>query len=732
MIKVEPEILNKYIGWPFKEGGRDKDGIDCLGLVIKYLNDQGYKGGAASEKGYSENFIQTFKLIKELSLKEENPILQENDIIYFILEKKQGIHCGVYLGYDKFLHISEGTTSRVSRLSSMAKNRIKGIIRPSKETEMILPAAGKKYVVPVLAVIGAIVVGFYGGWAFSAMIYGATVGAGIGYAITSRPPGDLEGGGLGATSPKYKFGALRNTRSNEIPVPLVYGECRVAGNIIYSSPLTGGTTVYQFIAVSEGPINAIESVRFNDQVWSNFPGCSYTAYLGTSTQNVDSRGSDDVKGLRYTAYLAITFEASEKLPNIPTVTSVVEGLKVETWAESAWSGSSYTKNPAACIRDYLLRAKEVGGAGLTSADVDDTSFGEVYDTCEVLVSDNDGGTEPRYELNYVIDTRRSVLDNLQDMLATFGGYLVFKAGKLHLGVKKSASVDHTFSMSNIKSESFSYGYIPKENQANRVGVQYLDINQGDVKPIAWVDDYEDQVSRGIIEKVYPMLGIGRFSQAARMAWQILYDLKINPIFCNFESGINALDVEPGDIFQLSHDVPVWTNKQFMIAAVQETAEDELAISGIAFNTSIYNDGYGSGIVNYSYGSPPSQYDPPPDVTNFSVEISKRTDLYFRWDRPSPALESMIRNYEIREGTTWATGFIVATLAANQFSYRMPILAAGTRTFHIKAISHMGIYSTNAASDSVAISAIPMSNVIASYYLWSQPGVYGGYPSLVPD
>lgn len=730
---IEPQILNKYIGWPFKEGGRDEQGIDCLGLVLRYLQDRGYNVKAGDSEGYLENFDKTLELVEKLRLKEKNPIMQENDVIYF--SRKREAHCGVYLGYDKYLHISDGLTSRVSHINSFARNRILGIIRPSETEENILPVAGRRAVVPILAVVGAVVVAYFAGPGlaahFFAAVYGATLGASIGYAITAREPGDLEGG-LGAGSPKYKFGALHNTRSNEIPVPLIYGECRVAGNIIYSSPLTGGTTVYQFIALSEGPVNAIGTVRFNDQTWSDFPGCSYTAYLGTSSQNVDSRGSADVNGLRRTAYLAITFEASEKLPNLPTVTSVVEGLKVETWAASAWSGSTYSQNPAACIRDYLLRSKEIGGAGLASGDIDDTSFGSVYDTCAASVSDGAGSTEARYELNYVIDTRRSVLDNLQDMLASFGGYLVYKAGKLHLGVKKSASVDHTFTMSNIKAGSFSYGYIPKENQINKVGVQYLDIDQGDVKPIAWVDDYEDQATRGIVEKVFPMLGIGRFSQAARMAWQILYDLKVNPIFCNFETGINALDVEPGDIAQVSHDIPSWTNKQFLIVAIQETVEDEVALDCIAFNTSIYNDGYGSGIETIDYGSPPSAYDSPPDVSDFSVEISKRTDLYMRWAKPSLALEATIRNYEIREGATWTVGWIVATLAANQFSYRMPILASGTRTFLIKAISQMGKYSTNSAQDSVAISAIPMSNVIASSYLWKSPGVYGGHPSLVPD
>jgi hypothetical protein len=38
-----------------------------------------------------------------------------------------------------------------------------------------------------------------------------------------------------ATSSTYEFGSSQNTRSNRLPIPVIYGRCKVAGNVVYES-----------------------------------------------------------------------------------------------------------------------------------------------------------------------------------------------------------------------------------------------------------------------------------------------------------------------------------------------------------------------------------------------------------------------------------------------------------------------------------------------------------------
>jgi len=53
------------------------------------------------------------------------------------------------------------------------------------------------------------------------------------------------------------------------------------------------------IVLCEGEIDSITDVRLNGEVIGNFPGCSYHAFTGTSTQNVETVTGLDLDGVQY-------------------------------------------------------------------------------------------------------------------------------------------------------------------------------------------------------------------------------------------------------------------------------------------------------------------------------------------------------------------------------------------------------------------------------------------------
>ena len=720
------KYLEKFIGIPFEMDGRDEEGIDCIGLVYKYLHDQGYQ--VELDPRCSKEWIEKadhkewLKLVlsygEKISIKELKP----NDIIYF--SWKNEIHAGVYVGNGKYIHISKDTTSRISRLNESAKARIAIIMRPSKTQKKTLPPAGRSAMQIVATAVGFVIGGLIGSFGGPAAAgWGAMIGASIGYSMFAPEPGDLGTGDLASKSPKYRFGGLRTTRSNEIPAGIIYGLNRVSGNIIYHRLSDDEKTAYQLIALGEGELNSITDVRINDEPFTDFTGCVYDAYVGTTTQEVDAIATD-CYGLRHTASLACTFIASEKLGSLPNkVTAKVEGLKIETWDGSEWTtAKTYSNNPAACIHDYLIRDKEIGGCGISRTNIDEDGFGEVSEYCDVLVSNGESGVEKRFELNYVIDTRRQAIDNLNDMLSSFGGYLIITGTTIKIAVKKPQTSVQSFTdgsdgkPANIKLDSFQYSYIPKDNQINRVGVQYVDINQDDTKPISYVDDFTDQDERGVIEKIFPMYSIGRMSQATRMAWQILYDLKMNPQVITFVSDITAMHIEPGDVSKVTHYLPQWTDKQILVASVQEKENNEYDIQSVSYNSSVYNDAYGSGIMTYDYGSPPNPYGAPPDVTGFEV-TSDGINLVFNWTKVSGKMDIAIKGYEIKEGLDWDSGSSIIGIGSDLSTYRTPIRTSGLRTFMIKAKSEYGIYSSATGEDSITITKVSGQNIVLSEYLW---------------
>lgn len=81
---------------------------------------------------------------------------------------------------------------------------------------------------------------------------------------------------------------------------------------------------------------------------------------------------------------------------------------------------------------------------------------------------------------------------------------------------------------------------------------------------------------------------------------------------------------------------------------------------------------------------------PPDVNGFTVtqKTSDPSQIRFKWDKPTPL---DIAYYEIREGTTWDEGEIVASYIIGLF-YDAVINNESPKTFWIKAINVGGMYS----------------------------------------
>jgi len=90
----------------------------------------------------------------------------------------------------------------------------------------------------------------------------------------------------------YKGGSIEVSATANAPVPLVYGNCEVTGNIIYKEDTTSATNNLA-VGLCEGQIEGIDSVRINGVnipvAPDTYQGCSYTPYYGTAAQTTDSR-----------------------------------------------------------------------------------------------------------------------------------------------------------------------------------------------------------------------------------------------------------------------------------------------------------------------------------------------------------------------------------------------------------------------------------------------------------
>lgn len=134
-----------------------------------------------------------------------------------------------------------------------------------------------------------------------------------------------------AQSPNYTLNPVSNTTSQIVPVPVVYGRVRMAGNIFYQQFYDDSKDIlYQHIGLSEGPIKSVNTndVMINDFTTAELSTVTKEVFLGTLDQPASA---NDPEGCTYPllAYVALKMEASEKLRGTPTVTVVLNGRDID-------------------------------------------------------------------------------------------------------------------------------------------------------------------------------------------------------------------------------------------------------------------------------------------------------------------------------------------------------------------------------------------------------------------
>ncbi len=100
------EIVNEWLGVPYKYGGSDRDGIDCSAFV-----------GIVYRKVYGINLHRTSNdMLRDVELIGRSQ-LREGDILFFTNSKGKVSHVGIYLKNDLFAHSSTSNGVSVSNLN---------------------------------------------------------------------------------------------------------------------------------------------------------------------------------------------------------------------------------------------------------------------------------------------------------------------------------------------------------------------------------------------------------------------------------------------------------------------------------------------------------------------------------------------------------------------------------------------------------------------------------------
>jgi hypothetical protein len=432
--------------------------------------------------------------------------------------------------------------------------------------------------------VGAAIVGALGGSAALAattVAFGLTVGGIVGYLAISV----VTSWALQALAPKQDFGAvgsrgiLVNQKNPISPHQFVYGQARVGGTITYYET-TGGNNkfLHQIITLTGHEVEEIGDIYINDEVvtWNSSSGLvsgrwngkiRIRKHLGDQTspdadllaESNQINGAFVGSGISY-LYVRYEFDQDVFANGIPLITAVVKGKKVY---DPRTAATAYSANAALCVRDYITSAY-----GLYDADVDDTVFSVAANVCDEVITLADGGTEARYAMNGVVSGGVSHSSILGQMMTACAGTLFWGAGQWKLIAADYVAPTKVLTLDDLRSgidldtrTNLRDQFNAVQGTFNNAGSRWITT---DYPPFAsTVFQTEDGGEQTLLDMQLPLTTSG--SAAQRIAKLTLFRAREQMTF-SADFGLNALDVEVGEIIALTIERYGWDEKEFEVAA----------------------------------------------------------------------------------------------------------------------------------------------------------------------
>lgn len=323
-------------------------------------------------------------------------------------------------------------------------------------------------------------------------------------------------------------------------------------------------------------------------------GTNYSFHDGDTPENYDTVG-----GYPAIAWLDMNFIVSNELNGNPSVSAVVMGKKVY---DTRTKKTAYSTNPAMCLRDFMLSKRYGLGRWISADDLDEDSWNKAADYCDEEISFLDASgaiiKAKRFELNMVIDQKNSALDWLQEILATFQGYLTLTNSKFKLHIESQTDISYKFNDDNCS--DLSVTPLSLNDTPNKYVVKIIDPRNNWTTVACNVEDYADQKERQkIITKEVNLNGTTSQYQALRLARFYRDQNLACPLTLSWKTGINGMHLEPGDVVTVSYH-GVFTELPVRITEIKQDDDGKFDISGRQYNDTIYGDALGGGVHWYNY------------------------------------------------------------------------------------------------------------------------------------
>lgn len=531
---------------------------------------------------------------------------------------------------------------------------------------------------------------------------------------------------FGSSSPTYK-GLLQTQTDQNLPIPLLYGTCKLAGNRIWQDE-NYTTTVRRIVAFSEGEICGYSDVRLNDIPLSDIAGVNIGYYVGTQYQEIDpiiaganhKERASKVGSLKNLAYIAIAVPRSQKIDANYNLTAIVKGRKIRVYENKYEYEIKYSENPAWVMFDFLTCYNGLGLAINNYGNISDDLINDLFDLdsfiesaayCDELLdcteTDANGNSstvkKPRFTFNMVFDSQTSARTILDEIYRCCRGGLFLKNGKLQFKIDKPEVLSKIFTQNDIIKGSETFQTIPKEEHYDILKCSFISPSHQyqKVEATAELPEYRDGIP---IEHTVNMYSVTNFHQASRLAWYYINSKRLQPYFGSFQTNYKAYDIEVGDVISFDSILMGLDNYKVKVTSISDNGCGIFTINWRTYDERLYSDELGSKEPTVLISNLEDIAKYPDDVKNFNV-VQSNNLFNFVWQPNTNKSDT----YEIRMGDQWENSSVIKSgITDNNFSIEIP--TNGLFKFWIKAFNSYN-YSQNATLDVISVDSVPSMNEI---------------------
>jgi len=571
-------------------------------------------------------------------------------------------------------------------------------------------------------------------------------------------------------------GVEANIESNIKAIPVVYGERRVGGVRVFIDTSKDRTNQYLYMAIvmAEGEVEDITDIHIDDipitdekfstnQLNGNV---QYEVFTGTPNQPVSQllkegtaySSSPDITNpevaqyyadndpsgnypwaddhrLRGVAYIAMKFKWDENAySGVPNITANVKGKKVydPRTQTTAWSD-----NPALCIRDYLTNS--VYGKGLDISAINDALFIQAANDIDSfsVIPYQDADAIQLFTLNMVIDTDKKIIENLNEMLLSCRGFLPYSNGSY--GLRIDQATNHIIDIGpDYIIGGISITGTKKEDKFNQVKVNFFNKDKEYKEDTAVFPDTDSTIYQTyltedggeVLVDDVDIQGINNYYTAREMAKLFLLRSRLSTAIA-FTATSEAMVLEVGDTFRITHPTAGWNNKKFQVQEVGLNFDGTVELQAVEYSADIYTYNEATKETPFIPTSlpDPNKLEPVTNLlastgTYINKDGSTVSFIDITYDEPNDAL---IDSYEI---TASYDGKDEIVKTASTF-HRLITKDSTSYDISVRAVNYYGAKSTpvttssNSVNDTTAPGDITPVNVADGL---KQIGVYWTNPT----